>query len=94
MKAVLEAKSADYAQEQDVLSNFKTAGAICQLTSSQQCLSMIATKIARLGVLLSGKDPKNEPIEDSVLDLINYSFLLMCCLEDEKKEKDNDSESN
>ena len=81
MKTVLVAKGNDYAAA-DVLSNFKTAAAICQITPDVQCLSLIATKVARLGVLLSGAEPKNEPIADSVLDLINYAFLLSCLLED------------
>lgn len=77
MQSVLSIKGADYANE-DVLSNFKLAGSICGITAEQQCLSLIATKVARLGVLLESNNPKNEPIEDSILDLINYSFLLYC----------------
>lgn len=77
MKSVLDSKSADYANN-DVLSNFKLAGNICGITPEQQCLSLIATKVARLGVLLESGDPKNESIEDSILDLTNYSFLLYC----------------
>lgn len=77
MKSVLESKSNDYANV-DTLSNFKLAGAICGITAEQQCLSLIATKVARLGVLLESGNPKNESIEDSILDLTNYSFLLYC----------------
>jgi len=79
----LEAKGNDYANK-NVLSNFVTAAAICQITPEQQCLSLIATKIARLGVLLSGVEPKNEAIDDSVIDLINYAFLLHCIILDSK----------
>lgn len=85
MKEVLTAKGSDYANE-DVLSNFKLAGAICQLSAQRQCLSLIATKVARLGVLLVSNDPKNEPTEDSMLDLVNYGFLLYCLRDDELRE--------
>lgn len=77
MEKVLFSKGDDYANE-DRLSNFKLAGAITGGDARTNCLNLIATKVARLGVLLnSNKDPKNESIEDSVLDLANYSVLLL-----------------
>lgn len=74
-KAIMLSKGDDYANA-DRLSNFKMAGAICGLSAEQNCLSLIAVKVARLGQLLSGKEPKNESIEDSLLDLANYTQLL------------------
>jgi hypothetical protein len=83
MKAIMLSKGNDYANE-DRLSNFKLAGAICGLTPKQNCLSLIATKVARLGVLLSEKSkPNNESIEDSLVDMANYTLLLIMILEDE-----------
>lgn len=73
----MNSKWDDYAGE-DRLSNFKLAWSICWITPQQQCLSLIATKVARLGQLLSGKEPNNESIGDSILDLSLYSFLLFC----------------
>jgi len=81
MRATMLSKGNDYANV-DRLSNFKLAGAICGLTPEQNCLSMIATKVARLGVLLAGKTPNNESIEDSLLDLSNYGALLACLREE------------
>lgn len=76
MKSVILSKGNDYANE-DRLSNFKLAGAICGLTAEQNCLSLIATKVARLGVLLKSDTPaENESIEDSLIDLANYAVLL------------------
>lgn len=76
MKEVLLRKGNDYANA-DRLSNFKLAGGICGLSPEQNCLSLIATKVARLGALLdSDSEPNNESIEDSILDLANYSALL------------------
>lgn len=37
--------------------------------------TLIATKLARLATLLNGKSPKNESIEDSFIDLVNYCAL-------------------
>ncbi len=82
MKSTLFKKGNDYANT-DRLSNFKLAGSICCIKPEQNCLSLIATKVARLGVLLnSDKAPDNESIQDSVLDLANYSILLAMILKD------------
>lgn len=79
MEAVIIKKGDDYANS-DRLSNFKLAGNICGLTPEQNCLSLIATKVARLGVLLQGKEPNNESVQDSILDLANYAALLSMIL--------------
>jgi hypothetical protein len=81
-KNVLKLKGEDYANK-DVLSNFKTAGANIGISAEQQCLSLIATKVARLGNLLSGKTPNNESVSDSILDLSNYTDLLYCLVNEE-----------
>lgn len=76
MSEVLLSKGDDYANA-DRLSNFKLAGSICGLSPAQNCLSLIATKVARLGVLLKSEtEPNNESIRDSILDLANYASLL------------------
>jgi len=76
-------KGDDYAGE-DRLFNFKTAAAIVKQTPQQQCLSLIATKVARLGTLFDGRTlPNNESINDSIEDLANYSFLLYCILNEQ-----------
>ena len=85
-KNILKLKGEDYANE-DVLSNFKTAGANIGISAEQQCLSLIATKVARLGNLLSGKTPNNESVSDSILDLSNYTDLLYCLVNEENKPK-------
>lgn len=82
---IITSKQEDYANvnsndNEDVLSNFKTAGANVGITTEQQMLSLIATKVARLGNLFKGKIPNNESIEDSIIDLANYTFLLYCSI--------------
>lgn len=51
MRKVMLGKGDDYANE-DRLSNFRLAGNICGVTPELNCLNLIATKVARLGVLL------------------------------------------
>lgn len=77
MKATLLSKGDDYAEQQDRLSNFKAVAAITNTTPQLACLNLIATKVARLSTLLNSPNPpKNESIDDSILDLANYAVLL------------------
>lgn len=92
IKQTMFRKGNDYANE-DRLSNFKLAGSIVGLTASQNCLSLIATKVARLGVLLKGSEPNNESIEDSILDLVCYSCLLSMIEREKTPEKFTKEES-
>lgn len=76
MRDVLLNKGDDYANR-DRLSNFKLAGLIAGGNAKTNCLNLIATKVARLGVLLnSNEEPKNESVSDSIMDLANYALLL------------------
>ena len=88
MERVMFKKGADYANT-DRLSNFKLSGAVQLIEPANTCLGMMVTKVIRLGNLLQpGKVPNNESIEDSALDLANYSFLLYCILTEKKELED------
>lgn len=76
MRGIMFRKGNDYANT-DRLSNFKLAGAITGGSAETNCLNLIATKVARLGVLLNTSAvPNNESIDDSLIDLANYALLL------------------
>lgn len=84
MEQTFTSKGNDYANQDEVLANFKQAGAIVGIGTERQILSLIATKVARLGNLLSGVQPKHESIEDSILDLSVYTFLLYCSVSEKE----------
>lgn len=85
MADTMLAKGDDYANA-DRLSNFKLAGNITGIGAKANCLSLIATKVARLGVLLgSNGTPRNESIQDSIMDLACYAVLLSQIIEDENQ---------
>jgi hypothetical protein len=71
-------KNQDYAKSEDPFSNFKFAAT---LTSEfghpidQVFACMIGIKLARIAELRNGKEPLNESLRDSHLDLINYCAL-------------------
>lgn len=84
LKSIMESKGDDYAND-DRLSNFKLAGAICGMSAERNCLSLIATKVARLGVLLDGDSPNNESADDSIIDLAMYAILLYMLKNDNER---------
>ena len=79
-------KGSDYAG-QDRLSNFKLSGQITQTSAEINCLNLIATKVARLGVLLHSNKVNNESISDSILDLANYAILLDQLIHDKENSR-------
>lgn len=84
MSYILFNKGSDYANE-DRLSNFKLAGSIAGGDAASNCLNLIATKVARLGNLLSNKKAVYyESVNDSIIDLANYAVLLHMIVNEEK----------
>ena len=77
---LIKDKGDDYAND-DRLSNFKNTATICGTTPFQICLNQIGIKISRI-VNLMDREPKNESMNDSLQDLITYSYLLKMIYED------------
>lgn len=78
MREIHDRKSHDYAQDSDPLSNFKQAASVVENFKNpidQIFAGIIGIKISRLSELLNGKEPKNESIEDTFIDLANYCVL-------------------
>lgn len=74
-------KNEDYATNSNPFSNFDVQAYFIDLfhfasPHDQAFVSLISVKIARLANLLSGdKEPKNESIEDTMLDLATYALI-------------------
>ena len=83
---LLIGKSHDYATD-DVLSNFKRMNILCKTLdidvrrSAGDCARfLMMLKVDRWCNLVgSGKEPKNESIKDTVMDLHNYIDLAYGC---------------
>lgn len=87
---LLKTKGHDYAGE-DVLKNFKQMHQLCDLLeidlSKVEGIHMfyILLKVQRLcNLLFSNKVAKNESVEDTLIDLRNYTDLLNCTLTEKK----------
>lgn len=87
MKDIMISKAGDYANEKDVLSNFKLVAQIVGIPVELVLMVFIATKTVRLGNLLSSeKEPNNEGLDDTILDGCNYDLLLHMVREEKKLE--------
>lgn len=87
-KSTITNKAHDYSGTEDVLKLFKESANNVSVTGELVCLMLIQLKVSRLGNLLKEMiNPKYESIDDSILDLANYAFLLHCLL----TEKNNNS---
>jgi hypothetical protein len=89
---IMKSKGHDYAGD-DILKNFKEMQEMLTLlnvnTSKLEGVHMfyILLKVQRLcNLLFSGKNAKNESIEDTLIDLRNYIDLLRCTLEDKNND--------
>ena len=79
-KSLCDNKNIDYAQQKEPFSNFEMVESlkICDIPTG--ILVRISDKIARIANLLkrNGKTAiKDEKLEDTLLDLINYSIILL-----------------
>lgn len=76
-QTILNKKSNDYSDKDNLFSCFEGAGNIAGITPEQSILTLIGIKIFRLKELITNdKNPNFESIDDSIKDLINYSLLL------------------
>jgi hypothetical protein len=84
MKELHIRKNADYANDSNPFDNFDFSEEVMARFSDNRDKAFvwpIATKLARLGNLLSSdKPPNNESIEDSMIDIAVYMILWKCDL--------------
>ena len=74
---LLASKNHDYSETQDAFANFKLAAHLAGIPTEQTLMTLLGMKLARLNQLLGkGKQPKHEAIEDTLMDVINYTLLL------------------
>jgi len=71
-------KGHDYANDEDVLSNIRTFGYLGALVR-------VHDKVQRLTQLYKKKKAKvlDESVEDTILDLINYSYFMLILYREE-----------
>ncbi|MBP7134227.1 DUF1599 domain-containing protein [Patescibacteria group bacterium] len=84
---LLASKNHDYSESQDAFANFKVAAHIAGIPTEQTLLTLLGMKFARLHQLTGkNKTPKHEAVEDTLMDIINYTLLLRGVLRERSME--------
>lgn len=84
---IIKVKNADYANSENPFKNFESAD-IVGVNVDRAILVRILDKLSRVSNLLEKPaEVKNEAIEDTILDAINYLAILKAHLESTKKEE-------
>lgn len=88
-RELVERKNKDYAGDNDFLANFRMSEKM-GITPSKGVLLRISDKFSRICQLVQ-KDPNvtEETIHDTLIDLMNYSALMILCLKDEEERRKN-----
>ncbi len=74
---LVEAKAHDYAEDDNVFSNFEFAAQVAGVDTEQVFAVLLGVKVARLGQLIgNAKEPNFESVADTLLDTMNYAGLL------------------
>ena len=75
--AVLERQGKDYANEGNKFENFEKMANLLSIKPEQSFIFYLSIKITRLVELYrESKEPSNESVEDTLLDLIGYATLF------------------
>lgn len=83
---LLDDKGSDYATEGDVFSTQRLCEKLEICDVEQGILSRICEKLGRIAHILGYDDvPTFEDLEDSLMDLINYSAMLAVYLQSKKE---------
>lgn len=75
---ILRTKRADYTGTSDVLDIFKTISLETGISASQLIKYEISKKKHRIYSLQSKETINHESIEDNLIDIMNYYFILSC----------------
>ena len=82
---ILRAKQHDYATKEDALQNFRYAELV-SVGPQKAVLVRIAEKLSRVSNLLDQEEAvKDEKIEDTIRDMVNYMAILKAMLEEKRK---------
>ena len=81
---IIRKKNADYAVDSNPWKNFEMASLV-GVSVKRAILVRISDKLARISNLIDKEAAvKDETIEDTLLDLINYAAILKAKIDDEK----------
>lgn len=76
-------KTQDYATIDDPYRNFRMSESV-GVSIEKGILVRMCDKLSRIGNLIENGDPsvKNESIEDTLIDIMNYANIMMCYIQE------------
>ena len=77
MAALVESKANDYADSENVYSNFEGTARLTNSTVDEVFHVITGIKMERLRQLMTGKTPNHESLEDTLMDAANYFALWL-----------------
>jgi hypothetical protein len=85
MKSIMGNKSHDYSEDKDILSNFKMTDVLFGVPAYTGVLIRMSDKVSRIqNITAKGSNKvKDESMQDTLLDLANYSLLFYLCVIDQ-----------
>lgn len=83
MQAMHDKKNHDYASEKNPYSNFEESAKFAGISVEQALANLCGTKDARMTQLMSGKEPKNESKDDTLLDRAIYTVIWLAYRRDQ-----------
>ncbi|MBO8180850.1 MAG: hypothetical protein H0Z19_10330 [Archaeoglobus sp.] len=91
---IVELKNTDYATDDDPLSNFRLVESLGIVETEKAIFVRLSDKYARLANFLKRGDfaVKDERVEDTVKDLINYAGILLYAIKKRKKDEEDEGE--
>lgn len=87
MHEITVRKNSDYATWDDPFRNFRMVENMWICTSEEWILVRMSDKMSRISNLIKDNNPKvkDESIEDTLIDLANYSIILSIYLKHERE---------
>jgi hypothetical protein len=84
--ALVQKKTQDYATSYDPYKNFRMSESV-GVSLERGILVRICDKISRISNLLDRESSsvKDESIEDTLIDVMNYTNILLCYLQEKRK---------
>ena len=78
-------KTQDYATIDDPYRNFRMSESV-GVSVEKGILVRMCDKLSRIGNLIENSDPsvKGESIDDTLIDIMNYSNILMCYIQEKR----------
>lgn len=79
-------KTQDYATIDDPYRNFRMSESV-GVSIEKGILVRMCDKLSRIGNLVEKNDPsvKNESIEDTLIDIMNYANIMLCYIQQKNK---------